>query len=55
MVCLQIDKGFLKVSGQLVGLLGLDHDVVNVSFKVAPNLTFKAFLHAPLEGDVSVL
>jgi hypothetical protein len=54
-VCLEIDKGVLKVDGQLVGLLGLDHDVIDVSFKVAPNLTFEAFLHAPLEGVVSVL
>ena len=56
-VLLELPKGLLQVSHELVGLLGLDYDVVHISLNGSPDEVSKAFGHAMLvrsSGEVHV-
>ena len=52
---LRNDEGLLQVGYELVGLLGLDYDVVHVSLNGPPDEVSKAFGHAALVCSPDVL
>ena len=54
-VLLELPEGLLQVGHELVGLLGLDYDVVHVSLNGLPDEVSKAFGHATLVHSNDVL
>ena len=55
MVPFQVGKCFFEVSDKIIGGLGLDDHIINVSFDVAADLLIEAHLSGPLIGRPSVL
>ena len=51
----ELPEGLLQVSHKLVGMLGLDYDVIYVSLNGPPNEVSKAFGHATLVHSPSIL
>ena len=55
MVPFQVGEHFFEVSDEIIGGLGLDDHIVNVSFDVAADLLIEAHLDGPLVGHPGVL
>ena len=54
-ICSEFRKGLLKIKNEVVGPLGLDHDVVNIGLNDLPDEVPKASEHTALVRSPSVL